>query len=86
MKAEVDSNAVRLKTQNTAEALGNGENETVLKELSVAKMLRCRVRYFADGAVIGSMEFVNEAFRGLRSGVSCQRFPWAPKARVRTRR
>ncbi len=25
-------------------------------------MLRCRVRYFTDGAVIGSKTFVNEAF------------------------
>jgi REP element-mobilizing transposase RayT len=31
-------------------------------ELSVGKMLRCRVRYFTDGAVIGSRGFVNEAF------------------------
>ena len=28
----------------------------------MAKMLRCRIRYFTDGAVIGSKEFVNEAF------------------------
>jgi len=29
-------------------------------------MLRCRVRYFTDGAVIGSKEFVNEAFASAR--------------------
>jgi hypothetical protein len=29
-------------------------------------MLRCRVRYFTDGAVIGSKEFVNEAFANAR--------------------
>jgi hypothetical protein len=29
-------------------------------------MLRHRVRYFTDGAVIGSRAFVNEAFAGAR--------------------
>jgi hypothetical protein len=37
-----------------------------LPELKMVKMLRCRVRYFTDGAVIGSKEFVNEAFAGAR--------------------
>ena len=31
-------------------------------DIPLGKMLRCRVRYFTDGAVIGSREFVNEAF------------------------
>ena len=53
-------------SNNEAEALESGDNETVLPELSVARMLRCRVRYFTDGAVIGSKEFVNEAFAGAR--------------------
>ena len=35
-------------------------------ELSRGKMLRCRVRYFTDGAVIGSRGFVNEAFASAR--------------------
>lgn len=30
-------------------------------------MLHCRIRYFTDGAVIGSKEFVNEAFARARS-------------------
>jgi hypothetical protein len=38
----------------------------VLKDLGMAKMLRCRVRYFTDGAVIGSKEFVNDAFANAR--------------------
>ena len=29
-------------------------------------MLRCRIRYFTDGAVIGSKKFVNEAFASAR--------------------
>ncbi len=53
-------------TMNTAEMLAGGDNETVLKDLGLAKMLRCRVRYFTDGAVIGSKEFVNEAFANAR--------------------
>jgi hypothetical protein len=33
---------------------------------AVGKMLRCRVRYFTDGAVIGSRGFVDEVFRMCR--------------------
>jgi putative transposase len=53
-------------TKNTAQLLESEENETVLKDLRMAKMLRCRVRYFTDSAVIGSKEFVNEAFTNAR--------------------
>jgi hypothetical protein len=35
-------------------------------EIPMARMLRCRIRYFTDGAVIGSREFVNEAFGNAR--------------------
>ncbi len=73
MKAKVEPRAIQLKSRNTAEALEAGENETVLKELGMAKMLRCRVRYFTDGAVIGSKEFVNEAFAGARERFSEKR-------------
>jgi len=34
--------------------------------LTMAQMLRCRVRYFTDGAVIGSKRFVNEVFEHSR--------------------
>ncbi len=53
-------------TMNTAEMLESKDNGTFLKDLGMAKMLRCRVRYFTDGAVIGSKEFVNEAFANAR--------------------
>jgi putative transposase len=53
-------------TMNTAEMLACEDNGTVLKDLGLARMLRCRVRYFTDGAVIGSKEFVNEAFASAR--------------------
>ncbi|MEO8617151.1 MAG: transposase [Luteolibacter sp.] len=79
VNAKVDSRAIGVKTKNTAEALESGENETVLKELGMAKMLRCRVRYFTDGAVIGSKEFVNEAFAGARERFSTKRKDGARK-------
>ena len=81
MKAKVDSKAVRLKNKNSAEALEANENETVLRELGIAKMLRCRVRYFTDGAVIGSKEFVNEAFANARERFSEKRKDGARKMR-----
>jgi putative transposase len=60
-------------TLNTAEMLESEDNETVLKDLGLAKMLRCRVRYFTDGAVIGSKEFVNEAFADARERFGANR-------------
>jgi REP element-mobilizing transposase RayT len=53
-------------TKNEEEMLSSKDNETVLLDLGMAGMLRKRVRYFTDGAVIGSKEFVNEAFVGAR--------------------
>ena len=35
-------------------------------EIPLGNMLRCRVRYFTDGAVIGSRIFVDEAFSSAR--------------------
>ena len=66
---------------NTAEVLEKGEGSKVLKELGMAKMLRCRVRYFTDGAVIGSKEFVNEAFAGARGRFSESRKDGARRLR-----
>lgn len=60
-------------TKNTAEMLESADNETVLKDFGMAKMLRCRVRYFTDGAVIGSKEFVNEAFASARERFGTKR-------------
>jgi putative transposase len=66
--AEVSQSAKGLgqTTKNTAELLESEDNETALKDLGAAKMLYCRIRYFTDGAVIGSKEFVNEAFASAR--------------------
>ncbi len=54
--AEVGSSPVVMK--NTEEMLAFEGNETVLPDLGMAGMLRYRVRYFTDGAVIGSKAFV----------------------------
>jgi hypothetical protein len=66
-------------TKNTAELLESDANETLLKDLGMAKMLRCRVRYFTDGAVIGSREFVNEAFASARERFGSKRKDGARK-------
>jgi hypothetical protein len=68
-------------TKNTAEMLESEDNETVLPDLGMAKMLRCRVRYFTDGVVIGSKEFVNEAFAGARERFTAKRNDGARRMR-----
>lgn len=68
-------------SKNDAEAMEGGDNQTVLPELSIARMLRCRVRYFTDGAVIGSKSFVNEAFAGARERFSERRQDGARRLR-----
>ena len=64
-RAEVKTGVVRPQL-NDAEALEAADNGTVLPDLKMAAMLRCRVRYFTDGAVIGSKTFVNDAFAATR--------------------
>lgn len=58
---------------NTAEAMAAGDNGTVLPDLKMATMLRCRIRYFTDGAVIGSKAFVNDAFDAARERFTAKR-------------
>jgi REP element-mobilizing transposase RayT len=60
-------------TKNTAEMLESEDNETVLPDLGMAVMLLCRIRYFTDGAVIGSRAFVNGAFEGARERFGARR-------------
>ncbi len=66
---------------NDAELLESEDNETVLPDLGMAGMLRKRVRYFTDGAVIGSKVFVNEAFAGARERFSDKRRDGARRMR-----
>jgi len=41
--------------------------------LSLGEVLRCRVRYFTDGAILGSREFVEEAFSRHRRHFGAKR-------------
>jgi hypothetical protein len=50
-------------------------------DIPLGKMLRCRVRYFTDGAVIGSRSFVNEAFASARERFGSRRKNGARKMR-----
>ncbi len=68
-------------TKNTAEMLESEDNETVLPDLGMAGMLRKRVRYLTDGAVIGSKAFVNEAFAGARDRFTKRRKDGARRMR-----
>jgi hypothetical protein len=72
-----------LVTKNTEELLEANDNETVLPDLGMAGMLRHRVRYFTDGAVIGSKAFVNEAFAGARERFTARRKDGARRMRGR---
>ena len=53
------------------------------RDVALGKMLRCRVRYFTDGAVLGSREFVDGVFRACRSRFSEKRKSGARKLRGR---
>ncbi len=71
-KADVEKGVVRPQ-MNTAEALEAKDNGTMLPDLKMAAMLHHRVRYFTDGAVIGSKAFVNEAFLSARGRFTAKR-------------
>ena len=51
------------------------------RDLRIAKVIRCRVRYFTDGAVIGSRQFVDGIFRAKRDYFSPKRKDGARKPR-----
>ena len=68
-------------TMNTAEMMASKDNETVLPDLGMARMLHCRVRYFTDGAVIGSKSFVDEAFANAKERFSEKRKDGARRMR-----
>ncbi|MCP5539204.1 MAG: transposase [Akkermansiaceae bacterium] len=50
-------------------------------KLSIPEILRCRVRYFCDGAVFGSVEFVNDVFESHRTRYGPKRKSGARKMR-----
>ena len=71
-KAEVDKTKIKA-SLNREESLAAKDNGTVLPDLSMSAMLLHRVRYFSDGAVIGSREFVNAAFASARARFGARR-------------
>ena len=50
-------------------------------DLAISKVVRCRIRYFTDGVVIGSRKFVNDAFKLNRKHFSEKRKDGARKPR-----
>ena len=58
---------VAVKTLRKGMSKEEAERERGLAgEISLGNMLRCRIRYFTDGAVIGGRSFVNAAFTSAR--------------------
>ena len=51
------------------------------RDLAIAQVARCRIRYFTDGAVIGSKKFVNDAFQMNRKLFSEKRKDGARRPR-----
>ncbi len=80
-KLQTSSNNKTSVTKNEEEMLESKDNQTVLQDLGMAGMLKKRVRYFTDGAVIGSKAFVNEAFAGARERFSDRRKDGARRMR-----
>jgi hypothetical protein len=55
--------------------------EKRMGEMPFGRMLRCKVRYFTEGAVIGSRQFVNEVFGNSRHRFGPRRRDGARKLR-----
>jgi REP element-mobilizing transposase RayT len=51
------------------------------RDLKIAKAVRCRVRYFRDGAVLGSRKFVNDFFNSQKERFSAKRKDGARRTR-----
>jgi REP element-mobilizing transposase RayT len=80
-KGASDAKGRGLVTKNTAELLESPDNETALPDPGMAAMLRHRIRYFTDGAVIGGRGFVNEVFAAARERFSAKRGDGARRLR-----
>jgi len=66
---------------NAAEALAAPDKGTLLPDVKPAGLLLCRVRYFSDGAVIGSKTFVDEVFTRARDRFTAKRKDGARRLR-----
>jgi hypothetical protein len=69
---------------NTDSVLESRNDETVLKDPGITKMLFYQIRHFPKGTVIGSKEFVNDAFAGARKRFGPRRKDGARKLRGRS--
>ena len=68
--------------QRTRRGFGREKVEEVIAKrgkLSKAEILRCRVRYFCDGAVFGTVEYVNNVF-------AANRWRYGPKRKTGARK
>jgi putative transposase len=61
-KTEAIGRDVKLHAKTTRKGISKANAAAELEDISLGKMLRCRIRYFTDGAVIGSKNFINETF------------------------
>lgn len=67
-KAKAKKELVRLEEEKT-------------RDLKISKVVRCKIRYFKDGAVLGSKKFVNDFFESQRETFSKKRKDRARKPR-----
>jgi putative transposase len=58
---------------------GAGQDDRAAGDMPISTMLRCRIRYFTDGAVIGSRAFVNDVFSRSRERFGSRRKDGARK-------
>lgn len=67
----------RVKRKGMSKAAAEKELERLEEEkardLKIAKVVRCKVRYFKDGAVLGSRKFVNDFFESRREAFGQKR-------------
>ena len=59
-KAKADKELARLEEEQS-------------RDLKISKVIRCKVRYFKDGAVLGSKKFVNDFFESQHDSFSKKR-------------
>jgi len=81
--SETGESDVKVKRKGMKQEVAAAELEQLERGKSVAigKMLRCRIRYFTDGAVIGSRGFVEEVFQKSRERFGPKRKDGARKWR-----
>jgi len=77
----VDGEVKRLGMSEAESERQREELEGMKRDLSISRMIRHRVRYFSDGAVIGCRSYVDEVFRECRQYFGPKRKSGARKPR-----